>query len=141
MNRRTLPLRVCYWFGAIFDAAVIIPMLFPSIAGRVFGIEGFRPGVEYRYAMFIGASLMLGWTALLVWADRRPIEPRAVLVLTVCPVVLGLAAAGGYAVWEGLIRPDRMLPTWIAQAALAASVTYAHLGAKGDGPAEDRQQG
>ena len=34
------------------------------------GIDDFRPGVEYRYAMSIGASLMLGWTALLVWADR-----------------------------------------------------------------------
>lgn len=127
MKRRILLLRSCYWFGAIFDAAMVIPMLFPSVAARVFGIDNFHPGVEYRYAMFIGASLMLGWTALLVWADRGPIERRAVLLLTVCPVVLGLAAAGIFAVSEGLISPGRMFPTWVVQAALAASFTYAYL--------------
>lgn len=131
MKPNVLLLRGCYWFGAIFDAAVVIPMLFPPVAARVFGIDGLRPTIEYRYAMFIGASLMLGWTALLVWADRRPIERRAVLLLTVCPVVLGLAAAGVYAVREGLIAPGRMLPTWIAQAVLAASFTYAYVSASG----------
>jgi hypothetical protein len=126
MNRRVLLLRACYWFGAIVDAVAVIPMLFPSAAARVFGIDNFHPGVEYRYAMFLAASLMLGWTALLLWADRRPVERAAVLALTVCPVVLGLAAAGVFAVWEGLITAARMLPTWIVQAALAAGLTYAY---------------
>jgi hypothetical protein len=126
MNRRVLLLRLCYWFGAIVDAVAVIPMLFPSAAARVFGIDNFHPGVEYRYAMFLAASLMLGWTALLLWADRRPVERAAVLALTVCPVVLGLAAAGVFAVREGLIPAGRMLPTWIAQAALAAGLTYAY---------------
>lgn len=132
MTRGVLLLRGCYWCGAIFDAAVVIPMLFPSVAARLFGIDGFRPSVEYRYAMFIGASLMLGWTALLVWAGKRPIERRAVLMLTVCPVLIGLAAAGVFAVWERLIPLNRMIPTWIVQAALAASFTYAYFSRSGD---------
>jgi hypothetical protein len=63
-KRPVLLLRACYWFGATFDAAMVIPMLCPSVGARVFRIDGFRPGVEYRYAMFMGASLMLGWTML-----------------------------------------------------------------------------
>jgi hypothetical protein len=131
MKRSASLLRACYWFGAIFDAAMVIPMLVPSVGARVLGIDDFRPGVEYRYAMFIGASLMLGWTALLVWADRRPIERRGVLLLTVFPVVLGLAAASVYAVSAGLTTAGRMIPIWIGQAAIAVSFTYAYLSAWG----------
>jgi hypothetical protein len=137
MNRHVPLVRACYWFGAIFDGAVIVPMLFPTVAARVFGLDQFHPGVEYRYAMFMGASLMLGWTALLVWASRKPIERRAVLLLTVIPVVVGLAAAGAFAVSTGLIAPGRMVPTWIVQAAIAVSFTYAYISAAAQGRVRD----
>ncbi len=133
MNRRVLWLRACYWFGAIVDGAMVVPMLAPSIAGPLFGIENFSPGVDYRYAMMIGASLMLGWTALLIWADRRPIERKAVLLLTAFPVVLGLAVAGVYAVAVGLITAGRMAPTWMIQAVILTAFTYAYRSRIGGG--------
>ena len=139
MKRRVLLLRTCYWFGAAFDAVTVFPMLLPSVAARVFGIDNFHPGVEYRYAMFLAASLMLGWTALLVWAAKKPVERTAVLALTVCPVVLGLAAAGVFAVWEGLIPAGRMLPTWTVQAALVAVFTYAYRNESGTDASRTRQ--
>jgi len=82
--------------------------------------------------MMIGVSLMLGWTALLIWADRKPIERRAVLLLTVCPVVIGLVAAGVYAVGAGLITAGNMAPTWILQAVLVATFTYAYVSSGAD---------
>jgi len=130
MQHPVLLLRACYWFGAVFDAAMVVPMLFPSVGARVLGIEDFRPGVEYRHAMFMGASLMLGWTALLLWADRKPVERRAVLALTVCPVVVGLSAAGVFAVSSGLTSSSRMIPLWIGQALIAVSFAYAYFSSR-----------
>ena len=40
--------------------------------------------------MGIGGSLMTGWTFLLLWAVRKPIERRAVSLLTAFPVVFGI---------------------------------------------------
>jgi hypothetical protein len=105
---------------------MVVPLLVPSIAGRLFGIEAFSPGVDYRYATMIGASLMLGWTALLLWADRMPVERKAVLLLTVCPVVVGLVAAGAYAVAAGFVTAGHMAPTWAIQAAIVATFSYAY---------------
>ncbi len=127
VKQRVLLLRVCYWFGAVFDGLMIVPMLMPSVAASMFGLEAFDPGVDYRYAQMIGASLMLGWTTLLIWADRKPVERRAVLLLTAFPVVAGLAAAGVYAVAAGLITAGNMAPTWVMQAVVLATFTYAYI--------------
>ena len=97
---------------------MIIPMLFPGIGGAVFGIEHFEPGNDYRYAMLVGASLMLGWTVLLIWADRRPVERKGIILITAVPVVVGLVLAGVFAVSTGLIKAERMIPTWALQAVL-----------------------
>jgi len=42
--------------------------------------------------MRTGAPLMAGWTVLLLWADRQPLERRGVLPITVLPVIAGLMA-------------------------------------------------
>ena len=77
--------RASYWAGAVFDALVLVPMLSPDVARTAFGMRNFNPGNEYRYAMYIAASLMFGWVGLLIWADRRPLERRGVLLLTIVP--------------------------------------------------------
>ncbi|MBY9016647.1 MAG: hypothetical protein KGD68_13220, partial [Candidatus Lokiarchaeota archaeon] len=46
--------------------------------------------VSYKYQTGTGAFLMLGWTILLIWADRNPIERKDVLLLTAIPVVVGI---------------------------------------------------
>lgn len=120
-------LRLCCLFGAAFDAVMLIPMLWPSVGARVFGIANFQPGVDYRFAMYIGASLMLGWTVLLLWASRKPLERRAIVLITVVPVIAGLAAAGVFAVAAGLIPVARMAPTWIIQGALATTFLHAYV--------------
>lgn len=111
-------LRISYWLGAIADGFMVVPMLSPRVGGALFGIEDFDPGDEYRYAMMIGASLMLGWTVLLLWADRRPLERKGILLITMFPVIIGLALAGVFAVKVGMIGVERMIPTWVLQTIL-----------------------
>jgi len=114
--------------GAFLDGLTLLPMLFPSVGGMMFGIRGFAPGADYRYAMNVGASLMLGWTLLLIWAAQRPLIRAGVLPLTVV-VVLGLLSAGIGAVTSGLIPLKNMVPTFVLQAAVITlfSIGYAKL--------------
>ena len=105
--------------GAVFDALTLPPMLLPKMGEKMFGMQNFFPGPDYRYAMNVGASLMLGWTLLLLWAARRPVERAAVLLLTVV-VVLGLFAAGMSAVLSGLIPLKNMIPVFAMQSIVIA---------------------
>lgn len=124
-------LRISYWIGAIFDALVIIPMLSPQVAGIIFrGSPNYDPGNDYGYAMRIGASLMLGWVCLLIWADQKPVERRGVLLLTIVPVLVGLIYSGIYAVTMNVIPTGNMLPTWIMQGMLVLLFGFSYLNAK-----------
>jgi hypothetical protein len=126
MPDKVIFLRISYWVGAILDGLMVIPMLFPRIGGIMFGIENFNPGNDYKYAMMVGASLMLGWTVLLIWADRKPVERKGVIMITVIPVVIGLILAGTFAVSAGMIRIEKMIPTWIIQSILLILFCYSY---------------
>jgi hypothetical protein len=127
MRKKIILLRVCYWLGAVADALSAIVMLSPKVGGSMYGISDFNPGYEYRYAMGLGASLMIGWTFLLIWADRRPVERRGVLLLTVFPVLFGLIISGIYAVATGLIPADKMIPTWIFQGLITGFYLFSYV--------------
>jgi hypothetical protein len=129
-NKQILFLRIGYWVGAIFDALVIIPLLFPKVAAIMFGVSNFIPGNDYKYVMYIAASLMAGWTALLIWADRNPIERKGILLLTIFPVLIGLLLAGVFAVQSGFITRGKMLPIWIMQILLVLILSFSYLYAK-----------
>jgi len=111
-------LRVSYWTGAITDALAAVQMLVPSLFAFGNGLAGFAPGRDYRFAMGMGASLMLGWTVLLLWADQRPIERRGVLLITIVPVIAGLAVNEMVAVRAGFLPPWSQAPVWLLQAVL-----------------------
>lgn len=119
-------LRASYWVGAIADTIFGVLMLFPQAGRAIYGVTGFEPGPDYRYAMGLGASLMLGWSVLLLWADRRPVERRGILLITVF-VIFGLASAGAFAVTSELVALPRMIPTWVFQALLVALFTYSYF--------------
>jgi hypothetical protein len=108
-------LRIAFLAGAITDALAIPPMLSAPLAGLLWGFEDVSG--SYRFAMGYGASLMLGWTLLLLWAYRRPIERRFVAALTVL-VIYGLVLTEVLAVASGALDAWRMLPTWCLQAGL-----------------------
>jgi hypothetical protein len=120
MKNKIIWLRISYWVGAIADGIATFRMLFPKIAY----------GAEYRYALGLGASLMLGWTFLLVWADRKPLERKGVLLLTVFPVITGILLAEIYSVTKGLITFEKMLPKGIFLVVLIALFLFSYLNAK-----------
>lgn len=108
-------LRVAFLLGAITDALALLPLLSPSLASLLWGFDD--RGGPYRFAMGYAATLMAGWTALLVWASRRPIERAFVAALT-AGVICGLALTEIAVVATGGLSPGRMVPTWVLQAAL-----------------------
>ena len=119
-------LRLSYWVGAILDGVVGVLMFFPRVGRSLYGVDDFTPTPDYRYAMRFGASLMLGWAVLLLWADRKPLERRGILPITVL-VLAGLAWAGAYAVGAGLIARANMVPSWGLQAVLVGLFSFSYL--------------
>jgi len=109
----TLLARVAFLVGAVTDGLAVLPMLSRRIGVALFGGDRSRMTGEYRYAMGIGASLMAGWTVLLFWAAASPVERRDLLLLTVVPVVAGIAVATVVAARRGVIRVSRVIPLWI----------------------------
>ena len=79
-----------YWLGIGADALWAVGLLFPTVFGILIGNPEFNPDLHVRTIMGVGGSLMTGWTFLLLWAVRKPIERRFVSFLTAFPVVFGL---------------------------------------------------
>jgi hypothetical protein len=123
-------LRISYWAGAILDALAALSMLSPELFAATSGLQNFHPGLEYRYAMGMGASLMLGWTALLLWADQRPLERKGVLLITLLPVVLGLVLNEIVAVRGGFLSIMMTTPVWLVQAAISGLFVFSYLNAR-----------
>jgi hypothetical protein len=71
---------------------------------------------------------MAGWSVLLLWAYRKPVERRFVAPLTLV-VIGGLVVTEVIGVAAGEIAPVRMIPTWILQAVLAGLFGYATFAA------------
>lgn len=109
-------LRISYWAGAVADGLVGVLILVPDRMGET----------EFRYPMGLAASLMFGWTALLLWADRKPLERRGVLPLTVA-VILGLLASGFYAVAAGIFPIGHILPTTLLGLVVIALFVFSYL--------------
>jgi hypothetical protein len=130
MKKAIVLLRISYWAGAILDGLNVVPLLFPEIGGNMFGLSGFNPGAEYRYVSYIGAALMLGWTVLLIWADRRPVERKGIILITVVPVILGISIAGVYALSAGVFPASRLAPLFILQCALTALFLFSFFYAR-----------
>jgi hypothetical protein len=122
-ERQAQLLRRAFLVGAVTDGLALIPMLIPPAARLLWGFS--HPSGAYQFAMGYAASLMLGWTALLLWAHQRPIERRFVAALTVL-VIYGLVGTEIAAVWSGHLEAWRMIPTWCLQAALLSLFASAY---------------
>ena len=126
MEKAVRLLRISCWTGAIIDGLVAIPMVLEAGLGMASPITGYQPTVEYRYAMGIGASLMLGWTALLLYAGRKPLERKEILLLTVFPVITGIILAHLYAVSAGFLPATVVSVVIIMLVSLSALILYSY---------------
>ena len=90
-NKKVIFIKSTYWLGIAADALWAVALLVPPVFGMLLGNPEFNPDIQVRLIMGIGGSLMTGWTFLLIWAVRKPIERRMVILLTAFPVVFGLS--------------------------------------------------
>lgn len=127
--RQVLWLRIAYWAGIIMDAIAAIQMLFPQLLIRMHGID-LVPTAEFNFAMRYGAPLMIGWTVLLFWADRKPVERKDILLITAFPVVVGYVAIVIYAIVSGFATLGNMIPAFIMQAVLLTLFTIGYWKAR-----------
>ena len=90
-----------YWLGMAADALWAVALFVPRVFGALTGNPDFDPDLDFRLTMAIGGILMSGWTILLFWAVRDPIERRFVILLTAFPVVFGLSMIALIQVLQG----------------------------------------
>ena len=129
MKSSTTWLRISYWVGAIADGIVAMVMFAEAILARPSPLTHYVPEIPYRYAMGLAGSLMLGWTILLIWANRKPVERRGVLLITNV-VILGLMASGLFAVSAGYMPVAAVVPILVFQAALIVLFTSSYVASR-----------
>ena len=122
-------LRISYWTGAVVDFAAGLMMAVPSLFAFMNQPVNFQPGNEYRYAMGMGAPLMFGWTVLLLWADRKPLERKEILPITLL-VVLGEIITQVWGVTVGFVPLGALVPTFIMQAFIFSLLLFSYLNAR-----------
>ena len=126
MNRMTW-LRASYWLGAAADAVVGVGMVYPPLLATMLRLEETPTSVATRSALYSGAALMFGWTALLIWGSLRPVERKGILALTVFPVILGLALGNLYGYVTGYIPSASAISIWAFQLFLVSVFLSAYF--------------
>jgi hypothetical protein len=136
MNRqhKILLLRTSFWIGAIIDALAAVQLLIPSLWASSYGLIIDTANGVLNLALVTAAALMLGWTGLLIWADRKPMERKGILLLTAFPVVFGMAANNAYAAASGLTTIQSVLPFLAMQCVLSVLFVFSYFNARTDIP-------
>jgi hypothetical protein len=80
--------------------------------------------------MGLAASLMVAWAVLLLWADRKPVERRGVLPITVF-VIVCLLLSGIYSVVLDLLPVSSIVPTTVLGVFLIVLMLFSYLNASG----------
>ena len=119
-------LRRSYRAGAVVDALAALGMAVPALYGPTlrFSREFDRGRSEFAYALRTGAPLMAGWTVLLMWADRKPMERRGILPITIAPVIAGLMVNDAEAVRAGRLSGLSVAPVRVLQVVLTGLFGY-----------------
>lgn len=106
--------------GAVADGIFGVLMLIPSRMGET----------EFSYPMGLAASLMFGWTFLLIWGYQKPVERKGVLLITIFPVITGLLASGAYQVATGAFPFARGLRGMILAVVLIGLMGFSYFNAR-----------
>jgi hypothetical protein len=100
-RERVLWARIDYWTGAIADLIVRIVVFFPAPTEWLLQLDEPMQGAGLMYSKYFGTTAV-AWAFPLLWADRRPLESKGMVLLTIFPVLVGLIAVGVYAAIEDI---------------------------------------
>jgi hypothetical protein len=115
LKNKIVWLRTSYWVGAIAD-------LIPE-----------RMGVPaYCYPMGLMSAVAFSWGCMLIWADRKPLERKWILLPTILVVTM-LMVAEIYSVLVGAISFSRILPFLSIQPAFIALMIFSYYNARDAG--------
>lgn len=78
------------WFGAAVDMLWAIALIFPRLYGLLTGNNMIDVDLSIRLIMATEAALMAGWSLLLLWVSQHPVQRRAILLITIMPVLASL---------------------------------------------------
>ena len=130
MEKKLFFIKLVLWLGIIMDFVSCLPLLVPSLGAKMYGIPIVPSGEDYLYVSRMSAVFMFGWTLLLLWAVLKPVERRGVILLTVFPVLIGLAVSPLRAVMSGMIKLPYIAPLWIWQGILVGLFLLAYIFAR-----------
>jgi hypothetical protein len=86
-------LKLSFLIGAVADALVAVNWFLiaagANIPNLMCGLVG--TGAEYRFAMYISALFMAGWSAILAWGWFRPHERKDLLIITAVLLLVSIA--------------------------------------------------
>ncbi len=120
----------CYWIGIIAAEIATLLLFFPELAMILLNPQPFESSETFLYVARIAGSLMLGWTVLLFWASRKPVERCDILGLTIFPVVTLLATSAILAVISNCISLSKMLPIFFLYSIVYSMFIPSYLWAK-----------
>ena len=113
MTKPILLLRLSYWIAAIADFVIAILAWMPE-----------RMGVsEVVYPMGLASVIALSWGALLLIADRKPIERKWILIPTILVVALITIIRTGFSL-EGFIEFNLALLVFAIALIILMSYSY-----------------
>jgi hypothetical protein len=116
MNKKVIYLRISYWVAAIADFIVSVVVLIPERMG----VPGFV------YPMGLMSAVAFSWGVMLIFADRKPMERRWVLLPTILVIFL-LGVAGAYAASKNLIATGRVIMSSIVVVIVLCLLIYSYL--------------
>ncbi len=101
-------LRISFWVGAVLDGIYAVNMGLVWLIDQYSGFDPIRllrftEGLESRYAWGFACVMVASWTILLIWADRKPLPRKEVILLTAFPLVLGLLVDTFFAIAVDLV--------------------------------------
>jgi hypothetical protein len=90
-NWKIITIRIGYIIGMILDfGSALITSIYLWAPGETFinQLFNFPPISEITFIVLsTETALMWGWTALLIWGFLKPVERKAILLLTIFPVL------------------------------------------------------
>lgn len=116
--------------GAVVDGIMAVAMVYMPLWARILKLDDFSPSLRYQVDLGVGAALMFGWTGLLLWGARKPVERRGVLLLTAFPVISGILVTAIAAVLTGLNSAAALTTILVGLPLLLALMVVGYLDAR-----------
>jgi hypothetical protein len=133
MDKKITFIKFCYWLGVILDARAAIKLIqqrYIELPEKINTVVSGKEFIDSVYSVGQDVALMFGWTFLLIWAVRKPIERRGVLFLTIFPVLIGLIINAVNGFLYGFIALKNVIPLLLGQSVLVVLFAIGYVVAR-----------